>query len=250
MWWDFGQDGVWSDPGEQQPVQQGIPAGTSTFFIDVPWAAPTGDTYMRARISSVLTNPTGSAPDGEVEDHQITVVEPPFVRAYVGEDREVALGGTVRVGASPAADGGVPPYTYSWSVDPVTGYSLNAASDPNPAFTPAEVAEFEVCMAVDDSVVGNDEACLTIYSFCAQTVNQDPSFTSDNGFVDYWAAVSIASADYTVMGGGDVAFFAGSSIGLESGFRVESGGRFQATIDPGIDASCGEQAIRRRAPER
>jgi hypothetical protein len=249
IWWDFDQDGEWDDPGDQQPVQQGIPAGLSSFFIDVPPDAPTGDTYVRARISSVLVNPTGAAPDGEVEDYRITVLEPPFVRAYVGPNRGVALGGTVRVGATPAADGGVPPYEYSWSVDPATGWTLDSATVPDPAFTPESLTDFELCLTVADFLGSEDDACLSIAAFCADAVNTGPIDTTDGGFIDYWAAVEVTSSSYTVEPGGDVAFFAGDRIVLGDGFRVQSGGRFSIIIDPDINMGCdavGVRAGRRR----
>ena len=244
IWWDFDQDGVWDDPGDQQPVQQGISAGTTTYSIGVPSDAPTGDTYMRARITTVLTSPTGAAPDGEVQDYKITVLEPPFVRAFVGPDRSVALGGTVRVGATPAADGGTPPYGFSWTVDPTTGWTLDSATAPDPAFTPESLTSYDLCLTVTDSLGGDDDACLFIEAFCADAVNSDPIGTTDDGFVDYWAELEVTSESYTVEPGGDVAFFAGDRIVLGDGFRVESGASFSATIDPAINTGCSTGTVR------
>ncbi len=73
-WIDFNADGDWDDAGEQILVSASVDAGAN--MVDVPIAATVhfGLTYARFRFSSVggLT-PSGPAPDGEVEDYQITI---------------------------------------------------------------------------------------------------------------------------------------------------------------------------------
>ena len=74
-WIDFDQNGSWLDAGEQIATNQAVSAGDNTLSFTIPAGAATGDTYARFRLSSAggLT-PTGSADDGEVEDHSVTLV--------------------------------------------------------------------------------------------------------------------------------------------------------------------------------
>lgn len=242
MWWDFGQDGTWDDPGDQQPVQQSISAGTSSFLIDVPDSAPTGEVFVRARVSSVAMNPTGSAPDGEVEDYKITVLEPPFVRAFAGPSRDVAVGGSVVIGGDPAADGGTPPYTFDWTLIGGDGatFSVDSTTIPNPTVTATSEGFIDACLEVTDSMPSMDTDCTEVNIFCAETVNQDPMFTADSGVEDYWGEDSVESEEYTVMFGGDVIFHSGDKVVLGDGFKVESGGTFAVDIDPNINMGCAQ----------
>lgn len=65
--------------------------------------------------------------------HNITLTlnQPAQLSASAGADVVASAGNVVNIGGWPAAWGGTPPYTYSWS--PVTGVSDPAAS--NPALT-------------------------------------------------------------------------------------------------------------------
>ena len=77
-WVDWNQDGTWS-PGEQIADSFPISApgpGPSTIpvIISVPASALPGETYARFRFSrSGGLDPTGLAPNGEVEDYLLTV---------------------------------------------------------------------------------------------------------------------------------------------------------------------------------
>ncbi len=73
-WVDFDANGFWGDPGEQIFIDQPLTAGTNSFIIGVPANAQVGKTFARYRFSSVAgLSYTGLAPDGEVEDYQITI---------------------------------------------------------------------------------------------------------------------------------------------------------------------------------
>ena len=75
-WIDFNADGDWDDPGEQ--VFDSVVVFTEAeLTIDVPADAKVGTTYARFRLSkSGGLSPTGPAPDGEVEDYQVTIGYP------------------------------------------------------------------------------------------------------------------------------------------------------------------------------
>lgn len=74
-WLDLDQNGVF-DAGERLTPAGGmaVVAGSNRLFFDIPANAPTGDTFMRFRISSVGgLAATGRAADGEVEDYPVKI---------------------------------------------------------------------------------------------------------------------------------------------------------------------------------
>ncbi len=76
-WIDFNQDGDWDDPGEQVFTNTPVFAGSNFPVVPlIPLTATPGNTYARFRLTSATVTtptPTGTLPDGEVEDYQITV---------------------------------------------------------------------------------------------------------------------------------------------------------------------------------
>ncbi len=78
-WIDWNQDQTWDDTvGSDEKFPTGavscFPIGTGTLSLPVPAAALPGQTFLRVRISSAGgLPPTGNAPDGEVEDHEVFV---------------------------------------------------------------------------------------------------------------------------------------------------------------------------------
>ncbi len=77
-WIDFNANGDWTDVGEQ--IQSGwLPHGLTTVGFTVPAGTSTGQTFARFRINSsgALLPTGGPAIDGEVEDHEVFIEEPP-----------------------------------------------------------------------------------------------------------------------------------------------------------------------------
>ncbi|MDJ0658451.1 MAG: SdrD B-like domain-containing protein [Crocosphaera sp.] len=74
-WIDFNGDGNFDDPGEQIFVDQIVVNGANVLTFDVPENAVSEQiTYARFRLSTqVGLGATGDAPDGEVEDYQVTI---------------------------------------------------------------------------------------------------------------------------------------------------------------------------------
>ena len=73
-WVDFNSNGVF-EPNEQVAVDESPTGNAVTITSTVPFAAAAGDTYARFRYSSQAgLGPNEAAPDGEVEDYQITIV--------------------------------------------------------------------------------------------------------------------------------------------------------------------------------
>jgi len=81
-WVDFNADNDWTDPGEQIFMDVYIHfAGTVCLNYYVPANATIGNTFARFRFSTVGgLGITGQAPDGEVEDHEIDIVDDPEIK--------------------------------------------------------------------------------------------------------------------------------------------------------------------------
>lgn len=74
-WFDWNQNGDFLDPGEQVALDVAPSSGAIALPITVPNDAIAGTTYARFRYSSTPgLPPSGSAPDGEVEDYQFSIV--------------------------------------------------------------------------------------------------------------------------------------------------------------------------------
>ena len=73
-WMDFNQDGDWDDAGEQIFTNTAVVNGDNALTFDVPVTAAVGTTYARLRLSTAGgLSVTGSADDGEVEDHEVEI---------------------------------------------------------------------------------------------------------------------------------------------------------------------------------
>jgi hypothetical protein len=75
-WMDFNGDGDWTDEGEKIVSDRHLDYGVNHITFDVPTRALTGSTYARFRFSSAGgLSFSGPAPDGEVEDYLVQIVE-------------------------------------------------------------------------------------------------------------------------------------------------------------------------------
>jgi hypothetical protein len=76
-WVDFNADYDWADIGEQIFNDEEIAPGKNNLSFSMPPEAVIGETFARFRLDSGGgLSYTGQAGDGEVEDYQITIVEP------------------------------------------------------------------------------------------------------------------------------------------------------------------------------
>ena len=72
-WIDFNQNGTF-DSGEQIVTDRLLQAKAQRVDFNVPDSVVGGETWARFRISTAMgLQPTGGAPDGEVEDYQVTL---------------------------------------------------------------------------------------------------------------------------------------------------------------------------------
>lgn len=83
LWIDFNGDGFFASSENILSAQQ-VTQPTTTISYLVPSSAVVGQTYARVRLSTdqaAVANPNGAAPDGEVEDHVLTIQANPFTNA-------------------------------------------------------------------------------------------------------------------------------------------------------------------------
>lgn len=76
-WIDFNRDGDWDDAGEQLFTDSvDLNAGPNLVSFVIPAGAGNGETYARFRLSTAgVSDPSGPADDGEVEDYRITILD-------------------------------------------------------------------------------------------------------------------------------------------------------------------------------
>lgn len=138
-WIDFNRDGDFDDAGE---VSTNSPTCSGTSTVTLNWTVPagvqTGRSYMRLRIASnaaQIATPTGSASDGEVEDHVLTLADARIAlvkqvgaRANAADQFTVSLlqGATV-LGSAATSGAGTSASTGAVLLAASTGYTLRDA---------------------------------------------------------------------------------------------------------------------------
>lgn len=85
-WLDFNRDGIWQS--EEQILDNAVvQAGLQTLNYVLPAGVSSGATFARVRVSSGGgLEATGLAPDGEVEDYRVVIVDPPAIESVVVGD--------------------------------------------------------------------------------------------------------------------------------------------------------------------
>ena len=72
-WVDFDNSGTFENATEK--FTKSLNAGNNNVVFVTPATAVLGDTFMRFRFASTaVANPIGAAPNGEVEDYQVTIL--------------------------------------------------------------------------------------------------------------------------------------------------------------------------------
>ena len=129
-WIDFNADGDWDDPGEQVFDDVPVVAGANNLQITVPVGATLGSTFARFRLTeSAGYSYFGLAPNGEVEDYQLTITDPaPDLPAETIEDTPT----TSQPPAASAVEPGPPADLVELPSDPAPDHLI---AIPAPTFT-------------------------------------------------------------------------------------------------------------------
>ncbi|WP_306117996.1 MULTISPECIES: GEVED domain-containing protein [unclassified Roseitalea] len=112
VWIDWNGDGDFTDPGEQVASDQPVTAGAALVGGTVLGGLAAGPTFARFRVCQAQGDcdmPVGPSASGEVEDHQVTIVDPPIsVSGTVFMDNGAAAGATAaHDGVQGAAEAGI-----------------------------------------------------------------------------------------------------------------------------------------------
>lgn len=197
-WVDFGQNGLWSDSGDQIFTAQPLSAGTNALSFAVPAGAVLGaNAFARFRVSSVpVSMPTGAAADGEVEDYRFEIVPPAPVMSAEPPDTPgtensvfwsaVTGADTYRAMLSPDPAFLVSPVTADWG--PLTEHT----------FTGLDEGLFHYRAQAGVSVPGHEET----WGQSTAAVFEQGTLTDTE--VDATGAVTLAHASseaFTVAGG-------------------------------------------------
>ncbi|MEH6413928.1 CshA/CshB family fibrillar adhesin-related protein [Pseudomonas sp. CGJS7] len=138
-WIDFNRDGDFNDTGEQS---SNSPTCTGTTTVSLNWTVPAGVqpglSYMRVRIASnaaQIATPTGTANDGEVEDHvltlanaRVTVTKQVDARANAADQFTVSLlQGTTSLGSASTSGTATSATTGAIALNSGVAYTLRDA---------------------------------------------------------------------------------------------------------------------------
>ena len=134
------------------------------------------------------------------EDVDTVIITIDNIEPDAGPDQWVCLGGSVTLGGSPTASGGIPPYTYNWYAYP--GGSL-ISSDPNPVVTPSATTTYVVqinggdpyCIATDTCIVYTVEVFADAgedQSLClggSVEIGGSPTGSGSGGYIYSWTSL-------------------------------------------------------------
>ncbi|WP_197525753.1 FG-GAP-like repeat-containing protein [Pseudobythopirellula maris] len=85
-WVDFNGDGSWGGEGERIAHSLHVTEGENVVIFATPPDATSGETYARLRISTGGgLGFLGAAPDGEAEDHEVTILSPVSTPGVFGD---------------------------------------------------------------------------------------------------------------------------------------------------------------------
>lgn len=141
------------------------------------------------------------------------VIGQPLLVADAGPDAALCAGGSVVLGAEPAATGGIPPYAYSWT--PPIG--LNDPALANPTCATAVTVTYTLLVSDATGAVATDQVTVTVLPTTnAEMGVLEPAFQSEyNGYPTFTQCAPDASASFTFFNTGTV--LAGSSFTVDWG---------------------------------
>ncbi|MBA3648329.1 MAG: hypothetical protein H0W62_07240 [Chitinophagales bacterium] len=117
------------------------------------------------------------------------------VYAHAGNDATISLGSSVTLGGTPAATGGISPFTYQW----VTSYALDNASVSNPHAIPFSTIQYYLRVTDADGSIGFDTVKVTVTGFDIKSVKRFPllaqgNISSSNCIINVEGAVGSGSS--------------------------------------------------------
>ncbi|MDB4459239.1 Ig-like domain repeat protein, partial [bacterium] len=215
-WIDFNADGDWSDAGEQVFLDTVLADGPNALSFSTPSGATIGSTFARFRISTQTgLIDTGSAPDGEVEDYQITISANTTPVATAGSNQASVVGQPVMfTGMGSDADAGES-LSYAWDYD-YDGMTFNTDASTQVAGTAyTSPGMITAALRVTDGLGAFHIDTLTVTvskSATATSITSDnPDHSNIGESVTINATVAITAPGSGTLSG-NVKFFEGANL--------------------------------------
>ncbi|MBZ0171112.1 MAG: DUF11 domain-containing protein [Phycisphaerales bacterium] len=241
-WVDFDGDGTFAAPGEQIFTDEALAAGVNSLAFSVPATLVT-TTFARFRLSSAGgLGPDGTALDGEVEDYQVVISQPPTI-SISGPLAAVTEGDA---GTTPAVftitrshNLNAPSVDFeTLDVSAFAGTDYTAVGPTTVSFTAGGVLSMQVSVDVfGDEIVELDEAFTGLISnpmsALIGTASAGVMITNDDS-----ATVSLSGVTLAEGSGGGTTTFA-FTVSLDAAVDVPVGYDF-ATADGSAEDQTGD----------
>jgi parallel beta-helix repeat protein len=181
--------------------------GSSNVKVKLHWNSSSCDIYTLAtlrvarwdgskwnNLGSVTT--TGNTTAGTVQTNSnlsafgdfIISKRSPAVVANAGTDAYINLGSTATLGGSPAATGGISPYSYKWT----TAYALSSDTIANPISKPFSTYTYYLMVTDVDKSIDLDTVIVNETGFDLKTAKRFPILTNDT--LNVTSPVSVVGA--------------------------------------------------------
>ncbi|MBL0176512.1 MAG: T9SS type A sorting domain-containing protein [Ignavibacteria bacterium] len=167
------------------PVQIGNPATSGTPPYTYLW-------WPSAGLSSATVSQPMASPGVTIKYHvratdangfraydSVVVTPAPSPSAEAGPDQTFCQGNGATLGGTPAASGGTPPYSYSWT--PATG--LSATNVPNPVATPGSTIRYRVLVTDFAGCTARDSVLVQVGSRLTVDAGQDQTICNGTSTV-------------------------------------------------------------------
>lgn len=187
-WMDFNTNGSWLDVGEQIFGGASVTAGLNTLNFTIPPNAALGRTFARFRFttSQAVLPPAGPAPDGEVEDYQVTIKEQEEFALDFGDAWDgggIGIGYPTRLTDNGARHVVVPGVCLGWQVDTEPdGQPTSSADgdDLNPPFLPDD----EDGVLLSSALYAGATARVTVVASTTGFLNAWIDFNANRSWAD------------------------------------------------------------------
>lgn len=210
-WIDYNRDGDFLDANEQVVNGRLMNVGTTFFSITVPAGISAGPSFARFRLSSAGgLGPTGSAPNGEVEDYPVNLAVPTPGSITVVADPAIIGPGTMLLVQ------GTNNFYETISVQPTSGQPGKVTASISPGMTLAGIDLDSFDRIVIFGEGGIDSITVANSITKPATIYGDAGFDTINGGGGDDTIIGGADYDSLNGNGGDDTFVSLSGSGFDS----------------------------------
>ncbi len=185
-------------------------------------------------LNDVASGPDAGMPiEVVITDFTFTPLGATVPVALPGPDRVIDFGQSTLLGELPPVSGGLPPYTYAWSLMPGTGCNLTSDTAANPVLTANRVGTCDPVLTVTDAGRCVSAAAAEIGVVCSSNLELTGEVV--DSFREAVSLDTVALEQVTVESTGVLDISARGRVELGNGTVVNSGGTLKVVIDPSAD---------------